>query len=352
MGARSVRRAAPGGLLGVQLGPMAEHVVFSGIQPSGVIHVGNLFGAIRNWVELQSRYPCYFCIVDYHAITVPYEPREMPERVRQALLLNVAAGLDPERSVLFVQSDVPEHTELAWLLNCITPLGQLERMTQFKEKGRKQRGSVLAGLLNYPVLMAADILLYKADLVPVGEDQLQHLELTRDLARKFNQLFGETFPEPEALLTPGARIMALDDPTRKMSKSEPDGAISLLDPPDVIREKVRRAVTDVGPRGEEMSPGVRNLFTLLELSAPADVHRRLLEEYRQGTLRYVELKETLAEALIRVVQPIQERYFQLAERPETAVELAAAGAERARRVAREVLREVRERMGLYHGVRR
>ncbi|NLG69759.1 MAG: tryptophan--tRNA ligase [Firmicutes bacterium] len=324
---------------------MTQHVVFSGIQPSGMIHVGNLFGAIRNWVELQSQHPCFFCIVDYHAITVPYDPREMPERVRQALLVNVAAGLDPERSTIFVQSDVPEHTELAWLLNCITPLGQLQRMTQFKDKARKHAESVYAGLLNYPVLMAADILLYKADRVPVGEDQVQHLELTRDLARKFNQLFGETFPEPEPLLTQAARIMSLDDPTRKMSKSEPEGAISVLDPPETIRDKVRRAVTDVGPRGDEMSPGVRNLFTLLEAAAPAETYRHFLDHYRQGTLRYVDLKQAVAESLIEVLRPIQARYAELAARPETASEIAAAGAERARRVAREVLQEARERMG-------
>ncbi|HEY8425414.1 MAG TPA: tryptophan--tRNA ligase [Limnochordales bacterium] len=324
---------------------MTQHVVFSGIQPSGIIHVGNLFGAIRNWVELQSQHPCFFCIVDYHAITVPYDPREMPQRVRQALLVNVAAGLDPERSTIFVQSDVPEHTELAWLLNCITPLGQLQRMTQFKDKSRKHAESVNAGLLNYPVLMAADILLYKADRIPVGEDQIQHLELTRDLARKFNQLFGETFPEPEPLLTRAARIMSLDDPTRKMSKSEPEGAISVLDPPEVIREKVRRAVTDVGPRGDEMSPGVRNLFTLLEAAAPAETYRHFLDQYHQGTLRYVDLKQALAESLIEVLRPIQARYEELAARPETALEIAAAGAERARRVAKVVLQEVRERMG-------
>lgn len=323
-----------------------QHVVFSGIQPSGVIHLGNLLGAIRNWVELQSRYPCYFCIVNYHAITVPYDPSEMPRLVRDGILLNVAAGLDPERSVIFVQSDVPEHAELAWLFNCITPLGQLQRMTQFKDKAQKHADAVNAGLLNYPVLQAADILLYKADLVPVGEDQVQHVELTRDIARKFNHLFGETFPEPQVHLTRGARIMALDDPTRKMSKSEPQGAISLLDPPEVVRDKVRRAVTDPGPRAGEMSPGVRNLFTLLELTAPASTYRHFMEEYERGTIRYADLKHELAEAVVALLAPIQERYRELASRPGAAREIAAAGAERARKVAREVMREVRERMGL------
>lgn len=323
-----------------------QHTVFSGIQPSGTIHVGNLLGAIRNWVELQDRYPCYFCIVDLHAITVPYDPREMPRRVRDGVLLNVAAGLDPERSVIFVQSQLPEHAELAWLFNCITPLGQLQRMTQFKDKARQHSEAVNAGLLNYPVLQAADILLYKADLVPVGEDQVQHIELSRDIARRFNHLFGQTFPEPEAYLTGGARIMSLSEPTRKMSKSEPEGAVSLLDPPEVVREKVRRAVTDPGPGGGEMSPGVRNLFTLLDLTAPADVRAHFKDAYEKGTIRYVELKQALADALVSLLAPIQERYRELSSRPNVFEEITSAGAERARRVAREVIREVRDRMGL------
>ncbi|WP_324716955.1 tryptophan--tRNA ligase [Carboxydochorda subterranea] len=325
---------------------MSTHTVFSGIQPSGGIHVGNLLGALRNWVSLQDQYPCYFCIVDYHAITVPYDPRELPQRVRDAVLVNVAAGLDPNRSVIFVQSQVPQHTELAWLFNCITPLGQLQRMTQFKDKARQHAEAVNAGLLNYPVLQAADILLYKADLVPVGEDQVQHIELTRDIARRFNSLFGPTFPEPEAYLAKGARIMALDDPTRKMSKSEPRGAIGMLDPPEVIREKVRSAVTDPGPAGAEMSPGVLNLFTLLELTAPADVVAHFRAAYSDGTIRYVELKQALADALVELVTPIQERYRELSARPGTVEEVLAAGGERARKVASQVLAEVRDRMGL------
>ncbi|HEY8486232.1 MAG TPA: tryptophan--tRNA ligase [Limnochordales bacterium] len=323
-----------------------SHVVFSGIQPSGNLHLGNLLGAIRNWVALQDQYPSYFCIVDYHAVTVPYDPREMPRRIRDALLLNVAAGLDPDRSVIFVQSQVPEHAELAWLFNCITPLGQLQRMTQFKDKARQHAQAVNAGLLNYPVLQAADILLYRADLVPVGEDQVQHIELTRDIARRFNYLFGETFPLPEAYVTRGARIMSLDNPTRKMSKSEPKGAIDLLDDPETVRAKVRAAVTDPGPAGSEMSPGVRNLFTLLELTAPEAVVDHFRRAYQEGTIRYVELKDALAQALVELLQPIQERYRELSARPELAWEIAACGAERARRVAREVIQEVRERMGL------
>lgn len=323
-----------------------QHTVFSGIQPSGNIHVGNLFGAIRNWVALQEQHPCYFCIVDYHAITVPYDPQQMPRVVRDAVLVNVAAGLDPERSVIFVQSQVPEHTELQWLFNVITPLGQLERMTQFKDKARQHKDAVNAGLLNYPVLQAADILVYKADLVPVGEDQVQHIELTRDIARRFNNLFGPTFPEPEARLTKGARIMSLDDPARKMSKSEPRGAIGVLEPPEVIREKVRTAVTDPGPAGSEMSPGVANLFGLLEMSADAQTVEHFRDAYRRGTIRYSELKQALAEALVEALRPIQERHRELMARPGIVEEIVTAGAQRARAVAAETLREVRERMGL------
>src|SRR5574341_467067 len=195
--------------------------VFSGIQPTGGIHLGNYVGAIRQWAELQREFESYFCIVDLHAITVDYEPAELPQRVLDAAAANIAAGIDPARSVLFVQSHVSEHSELAWLLNVITPLGQLERMTQFKEKGRRARHGLMAGLLNYPVLMAADVLLYKASVVPVGDDQVQHVELMRDVAERFNKQFGDTFPVPEVRLTKGARIMALNDPAKKMSKSVP-----------------------------------------------------------------------------------------------------------------------------------
>ena len=319
--------------------------IFSGIQPSGLVHVGNLFGAIRNWVELQSRYPCYFCIVDYHAITVPYDPRELPERVLDLAATLIACGIDPERSSLFVQSMVPEHTELTWLFTCITPLGQLERMTQFKDKASRQE-SVDAGLLCYPILMAADILLYKAEVVPVGDDQLQHLELARDIARRFNHLFGPTFPEPQAMLTPTARVMSLSDPTSKMSKSIPGGAVCLADPPDHIRKLVRRAVTDTGPAGTgEMSPGVKNLFSLLEAFADRSVYERLMGEYRRGALRYSELKEELAEAMIQALAPIRERREELLGDRKALIELLEAGAEKVRPLARETLAEVKERTG-------
>ena len=231
---------------------MSQRRIFSGIQPSGTIHIGNYLGAIKNWTKLQYEYDSIFCVVDYHAITVEYDPRALPERVMDVAATLLAAGIDPERSTLFVQSMVPEHTELSWLLTCVTPLGMLERMTQYKEKAARQEGeSVGAGLLCYPVLMAADILLYKADLVPVGDDQIQHLELTREIARKVNHHFGATFPEPQPYITRAARIKALSDPTAKMSKSIPGGAVAVSEEPDQIRKLVRRAVTDTGPRRME-----------------------------------------------------------------------------------------------------
>jgi len=324
--------------------------VFSGIQPTGLIHLGNYVGALRQWVELQRWYESYFCIVDLHAITVPYEPAELQQRILEAAAANLAAGIDPERSVLFVQSHVPEHTELMWLLNTVTPVGQLERMTQYKEKARRSKHGVMAGLLNYPVLQAADVLLYKATLVPVGEDQVQHIELMRDIAERFNNTFGETFPLPEARLSKGARIMALNEPTRKMSKSVPGSYIAVTEEPEQIRRKVRAAVTDPGPpqrgaRLEDASPGVANLFTLLEVFAP-EAYAHFAQAYTEGTIRYSELKQVLAEALVETLAPIRERYQHLMARPREVQDILRWGAERARPVAQATMEEVRRRMGL------
>lgn len=320
--------------------------VFSGIQPTGELHIGNYVGAVRNWVALQDQYECIYCIVDYHAITMPWEAEDLSRRVAEAVAWNLAVGVNPEKSTLFVQSHVPEHTELSWIFGCLTPLGSLERMTQYKEKASREGVSILAGLLNYPILMAADISLYKADLVPVGEDQLQHLELAREIVRKFNNAFGETFPEPKGLVTQGARIAALNDPTRKMSKSVPGSCVTLGDPPEVIRGKIQRAVTDVGPRGEEMSPGVKNLFELLAAFAPPELVTEFQASYQSGTLRYSDLKAALAENLIATLAPMQERHAELMAQPEVLREIAFAGAEKARRIAREVLAEVKAKTGL------
>ena len=324
--------------------------VFSGIQPTGLIHLGNYVGAIRQWAELQREHESFFCIVDLHAITIPYEPSEFPQRVLEAAAANIAAGIDPSRSVLFVQSHVPEHCELMWLLNVITPVGQLERMTQYKEKARSAKAGVMVGLLNYPVLMAADVLLYKASLVPVGDDQVQHVELMRDIAERFNKQCGETFPLPEYRLTKGARIMALNDPAKKMSKSVPGSYIAIADPPEEIRKKVRTAVTDPGPpmkgsKVRDASPGVANLFILLEVFAP-DRYREFATAYEAGTIRYSEMKQVLAEAVVETLRPIRERYERLLRNPDEVRGILADGVRRARPIAQGTIEEVRQKMGL------
>jgi tryptophanyl-tRNA synthetase len=321
--------------------------VFSGIQPTGAVHIGNYVGAIKQWVGLQHEYESFFCIVDYHAITIPYDPSEMPQRVFEAVVDNIAAGLDPDVATIFIQSHVPEHTELTWLFNSITPMGWLGRMTQFKEKSEQFKESINVGLYDYPVLQAADILLYKAQVVPVGEDQVQHLELARDIARKFNSTFGDTFPEPEAILSPAARVMALNDPTRKMSKSIPGSFISLSDSPDEIRQKIGRAVTDVGPTiGGEMSPGPANLFTLLREFSPPDTVRRFQQDYELRVIRYSDLKKTLADDIVAALDPMRETREELLAQPDLVNDILRRGAEKARGIAGETMREVKERMGL------
>lgn len=330
---------------------MAAARVFSGIQPTGAIHIGNYVGAVRNWVRLQDEQESFFCIVDYHAITIAYDPKEMPQRVFEAALDLLACGLDPQKCVFFLQSCVPEHTELAWIFNSLCGLGALERMTQFKDKSEQHRDNVNAGLFTYPVLQAADIMLYKANLVPVGDDQLQHLELSREVARRFNYHFGETFPEPQPALTSAKRLMGLNDPTKKMSKSIPGSFISLSESEAEARKKIMRAVTDTGPTEGEMSPGVQNLFTLLEVFAPAETVRHFREQYDAGTLRYGELKPAVADALLTGLQPIRARREELAAHPEQVWEALDYGAQRARVVAKQTMEEVREKMGLRGGRR-
>lgn len=326
-------------------------LVFSGIQPTGNIHIGNYLGAIKNWAALQHQYDSLFSIVDYHAITVEYDKELLHQRVLELAATIIAAGVDPHKSILFVQSAVPEHTELTWLLTCITSLGALERMTQFKDKSERQETGVYAGLMNYPVLMAADILIYKANAVPVGDDQLQHLELTRELCRRFNHLYGDVFPEPQPLLTKSARVMALNDPTSKMSKSIEGSYIALDEDDDSIRKKIRRAVTDPGPQGEEMGPGVTNLFTLLAAFAEPEVVVQFEEDYKNQQLRYSDLKNTLAEAIVAEIAPIREKRAELLARPKELEELLMANGAKARKLAQETMREVREAMGFMLPVR-
>lgn len=321
-----------------------KSVVLSGIQPTGTLHIGNYFGAVKNYVALQDQYECFYSIVDYHAITVEHDPQELKKNTLEMGMDLLACGLDPHKCVLFVQSQVPEHTELAWILSTVTSYGDLQRMTQFKEKGEGQE-FVSCGLFTYPVLQAADILIYKASKVPVGEDQLQHIELARRIARRFNLRFGETFPEPDVLFTDALRLMSPADPTRKMSKSlGPKHYIALTEPEESIREKIKTAVTDIGPRTDSKSPGVANLFLLLKLTAPKEIYDQFESDYARGVLKYEPLKRAVADYLIKVLEPIRARRAQLKE---TEVrQILHEGAKRARAAARETLEEARERIGV------
>jgi tryptophanyl-tRNA synthetase len=322
--------------------------VFSGIQPSGELHIGNYLGAVKNWVQLQDRYDCIFCIVDYHAITVPYEPEDLRRRSFDMALSLLASGLDPARCAVFVQSMVPEHTELTWIFNTVTPLGELERQTQFKDKASRQE-SVLAGLLNYPVLQAADILIYRADLVPVGEDQVQHLELSREIARRWNARFGEGedyFPEPQPLLTTSRRIMGLDGQA-KMSKSL-GNTVGLLEEPDAIWEKLRPAVTDPKRvrRTDPGTPEVCNIYHLHKAFSDQATVDHVAVQCRTAGWGCIDCKRVLLESMRRELDPIRERAAELRAHPERVTDALHAGAERCRTLARETLREVKERMGL------
>lgn len=315
--------------------------IFSGIQPSGVVHLGNYLGAMKNWAKVQKDNEAIFCVVDYHAITVPYPVEEMPERIINCAKDILASGVDPEKSTIFLQSDIKEHTELAWLLNTITTIGELNRMTQYKEKSEKHEQRV--GLFDYPVLMAADILIYKAEAVPVGEDQVQHVELARDLARRFNSKFGETFPEPKPLLTEAKRVMSLSG-TGKMSKSDsPNTYIALTDSPDVIRQKIASAVTDDG-KADEISPGTLNLINLYGELTSKDEADKYLEQRKAGTIKYSEFKPALAEAIISELEPFQKRRAEISD--EEVKKILSDGAQKLQSIATETIDEVKEKMGL------
>ena len=321
--------------------------IFSGIQPSGELHIGNYLGAVKNWVALQSQYESIFCIVDYHAIIAAYEPDQLRKRRYDMAVSLLAAGLDPDKCALFVQSAVPEHTELAWILNTITPLGELERQTQYKDKSAKQE-SIVAGLLNYPVLQAADILLYRADRVPVGEDQVQHLELSRVIARRWNATFSAVdayFPEPQPLLTTTRRIMGLDGQT-KMSKSM-GNTIGLLEEPDAIWAKLRPAMTDPA-RVKKTDPGTPEICNIYHLhkafSPPATVEHVAMQCSTAGW-GCIDCKKVLHASMETELVPIRARARELAANPAKVTEALESGAEHCRKLARETLGVVRDRMG-------
>lgn len=322
--------------------------VFSGIQPTGSIHIGNYFGAIKQWVALQKETDCLLCIVDLHAITVPQKPDELKASIRETAGLLIAAGIDPALATIFIQSHVSAHAELTWILNCFTPMGWLRRMTQFKEKAGEEKEQVSTGLFDYPVLMAADILLYDTDLVPVGEDQVQHLELTRDIAQRFNSLYGETFKLPAySLPQTGARIMGLDDPTIKMSKSDPHPghAIRLLDTPEEIEGKIMRATTDSlrEIRFDEARPGITNLLTIYE--SFTGLNRTEIESRFTGK-GYSVFKKELAEVIVEGLRPLQTRFRELMADPRRLETVFEDGASRVRPLAERTLARIKERIGI------
>jgi tryptophanyl-tRNA synthetase len=322
--------------------------VFSGIQPTGNLHIGNYLGAMNQWVAMQAELDCLFCIVDLHAITVPQEPNILKAKIREVTGLLLAAGIDPKQAIVFVQSDVSAHAELAWILNCFTPMGWMQRMTQFKEKSEELKGQVSIGLFDYPALMAADILLYETDIVPVGEDQKQHVELARDIAQRFNSIYGPTFKLPEPVIPEvGARIMGLDDPTKKMSKSEadPGHAINLLDTPDTIRSKIMRATTDSlrEIRFDENRPGINNLLVIYQVLTGRPEKEI---EARFAGKGYAALKKELGEVVVAALRPLQSRYQKLVADPSYLESLLAEGAARARPLAEKTLALVKKRVGL------
>ncbi len=322
--------------------------VFSGIRPTGELHIGNYLGAIKQWVELQEKNECVFCIVDLHAITTPFKVEELQKNILEATTAYLSAGLNPEKCIIFIQSQIKEHTELAWLLGTITPLGELKRMTQFKEKTKRHPKYINAGLLNYPLLMAADILLYQTDIIPVGKDQQQHVELAREIAHRFNKIFGKTFREPKVLLPKeGARIMSLQNPKKKMSKTDdPLGCVELLDPPEIIRKKITRATTDPGKvikYDPLKKPGISNLLTIYSLFSGKTIKN--LERRFKGK-GYERFKKSLAETLIRDLEPFRRKKKELSFREVYIKEILNQGRKRAEVIAKSTMEKVRKKMGL------
>jgi len=324
-------------------------LLFSGVQPTSNLHIGNYIGALKQWAEIQHRYRCLFCVVDLHAITVPQDPAKLRENVLNVVASYLAVGIDPNRSHIFIQSEVNEHTELGWILGTLTKIAELERMTQFKDKSKKQSEGVGVGLFTYPVLMAADILLYDTTVVPVGEDQLQHLELTRMLARRFNAKFGETFIEPESLVQKiGARIMGLDDPNIKMSKSamSANNYIALTDEPDVIKKKISHAVTDSTTGiiyDEKTRPAISNLMTIYHHATGKTMNEIQTEFDGKG---YADFKNTLAEAVIAMLSPIQKKLHTFKSDPAQLMKILDVGRDAAKELAEKKMKIVREKVGL------
>lgn len=322
---------------------MKQETILSGVQATGRMHIGNYLGALKQFVDIQNegKLKCYFFVADLHALTVPRDPKQLRQDTLEVVAEYIAAGLDPEKSTIFIQNHVLEHAELAWIFNSITPVGELNKMTQYKDKGAKQE-SQNAGLLTYPVLMAADILLYKPNFVPVGEDQVQHIELTRIIARKFNKQFGNVFPEPKPFERKPLRIMSLKNPTKKMSKTG-DDPIYLDDEPDVIHAKLKKAVTASAGEGSE---GVENLLYLLETFGDATTAGEFRAQVKNGTIKYSELKASLADAIADYFADFREKKKALLEDKQRLAQILADGAARAREIAHATMQEVKEKTGL------
>ena len=322
--------------------------ILSGVQPTGEIHVGNYFGAVKHWVELQEKHDCLFPIVDLHALTTEQNPKTFKQEVLEKAAELLALGVNPERCILFVQSHIKEHTELAWILNTITPVAELERMTQFKDRAKKHKSNINMGLMDYPVLMAADILLYKTDAVPVGKDQIQHLELTRTIARKFNARFGKTFKEPKILLfKEGAKIMSLKYPKKKMSKSDgTDTYLSMFEEPKIIKKKIGAAVTDTGKEIKynlQRKPGISNLLTIYSLFSGKSISSLEKKFKDKG---YASFKKSLTELLIKELTPFAKKKRELLSRQLYIQEIISQGAQKARIIATHTMEETRERVGI------
>lgn len=321
--------------------------IFSGIQPSGQLTLGNYLGAIKNWVALQDEFDCYFCVVDLHAITVKQEPKDLRQRTLEVLAIYIAAGIVPEKNTLFIQSHVPAHSECAWLLTCNTYMGELSRMTQYKDKSQRYGDSIGAGLFTYPVLMAADILLYNTDLVPVGQDQKQHLEIARDIANRFNNTYSPTFKIPDPYIPKvGAKVMSLQEPTKKMSKSDdnPNAYILIMDPPEVIRKKISRAVTDsLGVINySDEQPGVKNLLDLL-IAINGSTAEELVEYYKDKG--YADLKKDVADAIVNELEPIQNKVKDILKDKKALEDIYKLGAEKANYVSMKTLRKMQKKIG-------
>jgi tryptophanyl-tRNA synthetase len=321
--------------------------VFSGIQPTGKLHIGNYLGAIRQWLELQEKEECIFSIVDWHAITIPYEKENFQKIILQKAIEYLSCGIDPSKSIIFIQSHIKEHAELSWLLNTICPVGELSRMTQFKEKSKRFKKNINAGLLNYPILMAADILLYQTDLVPVGKDQQQHVELTRFLARKFNKEFGKTFKVPKILIPKfGQKIMSLQKPREKMSKSVPSSCLFLADEPKEIQEKIMKATTDTGKKivlDPKRKPGISNLLIIYSLFSEIPIAK--LEKKFKGK-GYESLKKSLVKVLVTSLEPIRRKRKELLKREVYVKEILKKGAQKAKAISSSTMEKVRKNMGL------